>query len=249
MKSISIILLSLVALTASNSSFLRQLTDFPFTSPTYPKCITSATGFSATFTTTVNLTATAPDNDLKVKFASGTNYLEAGCAKGTGDNDLTCSGSPAFSASAPVGNYTALSFTSANTTNVYTVTPTTSELCYDIACPGTQEAATPTIDFNDTTKSSFTVVLKAAYGNTAPAVYASTTAITCTGNDDKDKLTCTPTKAQVANGKHDIYLGTCKLYTGITITVTNNSDTPSPSSGELVTFSKLLVFVLGLMLF
>ena len=229
---------------------MRQLTAFKLSSPEYPSCITRLTDLKAFLKSELDFTLNKPDEDLQVHFVNGNYNITVDCVNGTGIYNLTCAENATLTDSAPKGNYTKIGFTTSNSTNTYTPSRDTASLCYDVACPGTPEAATPSIDFNDDTKKSFTVVLASAYeGETAPKVYAGQTEITCTGNDKKDTLTCTPTKEQVKNGKHDIYLGTCKLYTGITITVTNNSDTPSPSSGELVTFSKLLVFVLGLMLF
>lgn len=226
---------------------MRQLTTFTLSSPEYPSCITSLTDFKAFFTSNVDFTQNEPDEDLQVHFVNGNYNITVDCVNGTGIYNLTCAENATLTDSAPKGNYTKIGFTTSNSTNTYTPSPDTASLCYDVACPGTPEAATPSIDFNDDTKKSFTVVLASKYeGETAPKVYAGETAITCTGNDDKDKLTCTPTKEQVKNGKYDIYLGSCKLYTGITITVTNSGST---SSGELASFSKLFVFVLGLMLF
>ena len=226
---------------------MRQLTTFKLSDAKYPSCITSLTNFKAFFTSDQDFSQNKPDEDLQVHFVNGNYNITVDCVNGTGNYNLTCAENATLTDSAPKGNYTKIGFTTSNSTNTYTPSSETAELCYDVACPGTPEAATPSIDFNDDTKKSFTVVLASKYeGETAPKVYAGQTEITCTGNDKKDTLTCTPTKEQVKNGKHDIYLGSCKLHTGITITVTNSGST---SSGELASFSKLFVFVLGLMLF
>lgn len=226
---------------------MRQLTTFTLSEPEYPSCITSLTDLKAFFKSDVDFSQNEPDEDLQVHFINGNYNITVDCVNGTGSYNLTCAENATLTDSAPKGNYTKISFTTSNSTNTYTPSSETAELCYDVACPGTPEAATPSIDFNDDTKKSFTVVLASTYeGETAPKVYAGETEITCTGNDGKNTLTCTPTKEQVKNGKYAIYLGSCKLYTGITITVTNSGST---SSGELASFSKLFVFVLGLMLF
>lgn len=132
-------------------------------------------------------------------------------------------------------------------TNTYTLPPNL-QLCYDIACTtGTQTPATGEIDFNDDTKKTFTITVPAYTGDATPAIYANDKTVTCVVNEEKTELTCTPTKEQMFNGIHDIFIGTCKLFSGKKITVTNSIN--PPSSGVLVSFSKLFVFVLGLMLF
>lgn len=200
------------------------------TSPTYKKCIQSASSFSISFTT--NVTITDLEKDLGVSFTKGESTLTTSCnTKGT---TLTCDGNPAISDITVYGNYTTLTFTTTQEKkNTYTYDDQI--VCYDIACPGTQTEASQSIDFD--TKTTFTVVLSSAYtGDTVPTVLAGTTSMTCKGNDVKTTLTCTPTKDQLTNGSYDIYLGTCKYYAGVTLTVTGNA------SG-FINISKLFIVV------
>lgn len=187
--------------------------------------------------------------DLKAKFSKDTHSLTVGCAKdGSDNNKLTCATTPTLSDGAANGNYT-LSFETTTAAHTYNA-PANTQLCYDITCVGKQASATGEIDFNDDTKKTFTITIPKYTGDTAPVVYAGNTAVTCSADEPKTTLTCTPTKEQMANGTHDIFIGACKLYAK-TITVKNNSSdpTPTPTSGELASISKLLVFILGLLLF
>ena len=197
-------------------------------------------------TTSTDLSGASVESDLSVKFKNGDHALSAGCQVGTPNTNLVCAKTPAFTPSAINGNYTLTEFTG-TLTNTYNP-PANTQLCYDITCVGTQTPATGEIDFNDDTKKSFTITIPAYTGETAPVVYAGTTAVTCTANQEKTTITCTPTKEQMANGTHDIFIGACKLYAK-TITVKNNSSDPTPSSGNYANLSKLFVLILGLMLF
>lgn len=224
------------------TSFLRQLEAITLSAPVYDKCITTGTGFKIDFTSDTDLATHAPDTGLKATFTKDTHTLSVECAKDASvDTKLTCATNPTFSANPAKGNYTlSVGTAEASPNNTYTA-PANTQLCYDITCVGTQTPATGEIDFKDDTKKTFTITVPAYTGDTAPVVYAGTTAVTCAANQDKTTLTCTPTKEQMANGKHDIFIGDCKLYAK-TITVKNNS-------GELVSISKLFVLILGLLLF
>ena len=224
-----------------------------FSAPVYSQCITTAAGFQISLTSDKALTGIDLDTELKATFTNGdSNTLSVGCDKHKSEeNTLVCATGPAFTENAPKGNYTMGAFTKTSSKNTYKQ-PENTQLCYDITCVGKQTPTTGEIDFNDDTKKTFTITIPKYTGDTAPVVYAGTTEVTCAADKGKTTLTCTPTKEQMANGTHDIFIGACKLYAK-TITVKNNSSdptpTPTPTSGELASISKLLVFILGLLLF
>ena len=245
MKSLFIIV-AIFALSTANTNFLRNL-DVTFAAAKYSAdCITSATGFTISITDT---TAGKDTKDLVATFTKSSDTLTMGtCLQDSGVSATTkidCAAGT-FSSNAATGNYT-LGVTSA-TGGTITITSAPS-LCYTTNCltVASSTSKTPSLKYEGDEAANFTITLGAAYTTeSAPAVYADSTTLSCSANTEKTTLTCSGTKATLPGGEdgaaknYTITLGECKLYTGIVLSV---------SSGSFFNFSGLLLAILALVLF
>lgn len=245
MKSLFIIV-AIFALSTANTNFLRNL-DVTYAAAEYSAdCITSATSFTISITDT---TAGKDTGDLAATFKKGSDTLTMGaCAQDSSVSATTkidCAAG-SFSANAATGNYT-LAVTSAKSGTI-TVTKAAS-LCYTTNCltVASSTSKTPSFKYEGDEAANFTITLGAAFTTeSAPAVYADSTTLSCTANNEKTTLTCSGTKTTLPGGEdgaaknYTITLGECKLYTGIVLSV---------SSGSFFNFSGLLLAILALVLF
>ena len=221
MKSI-LITLSLFALCATSSTFLRNLeskgaiASFTFT------CnigLTLPNNFKATTTTdgrpTAQTTAVTTLHLDGVAAATTTNDLKYNCAfkapssrlRNLAAYEATCKKDSAAAGTAAYGTYKVVSMTVAPSDEITfsSATGNSWEFVEDFALADSQTTSQE-VDSESDDKKTFTIALKAAMtGTVAPKIYTNATEtakeVPCALDTEKKKIVCTPTTTQMESGK------------------------------------------------
>ena len=218
MKSI-LITLSLFALCATSSTFLRNLesigtiASFTFTcnkglTLSDFKATTTAEGLSGDVTavTTLHLDGVAADtttNDLKYNCAF---KAKSSRLRNLAAYEATCKKDTAAPGTAAYGTYKVVSMAvDANVITFSSATGNSWEFVEDFALADSQTTSQE-VDSESDDKKTFTVALKAAMtGTVAPKIYTNATEtakeVPCALDTEKKKIVCTPTTTQMESGK------------------------------------------------
>lgn len=242
MKAI-ICLFSLLAIASANvsniynqyqSGFLRNLVDVAVNQATYSSaCVSSIVGFPTGFAVTVAISS--PDAACTPKITLSTTdspakTLELGCtAITTSSTSITCGTVSTAAASRQAGTYKLTNVAdSAPSPSVTFATPAsqTATFQYKVSGYTAVSATNATIDYSDSTKSTFTVTFTGLAGTTSPKIKLGTSLISnCTLASGV--ATCTPTSKEVEKNETPYqlkYVDDCEAdvaVTGVFVTVSS----------------------------
>lgn len=257
-----LVLLALIALSSASNTFLRNLDEAikvtvnSIKAEDDAKCAKTVATFSTTMELNLKAASKIVSFDAKLTLANGSNkveYKKNGIAEFNvdtptaqditfdldGDNSSIKPGYYTFSKLEDVTATTVATFDTAKATITYKYIPE-----YEVATKQTEASQEVDAKSDKTEEKQFTVELAEEYTGTVFFYPNSTCAQPISCSVSKKTVTCTPTTADMEDGKeYDIYYEAgCEAAAKAGVKV-------SFSASSFVTFSKYALVVLGLFLF